>query len=532
MGYSDYAPYQSAFKRKNDLDFQLRSPNGLAAQMAAARNKYGTDSKEYKAVKEKFDAIDRQYKAATSALAKIKAKIDAQAAKEKADAAKAKSTTSAKVEIPSLEAQIAAAKEQNKPFSEIKILQDKLNALKGVVSGTSTATQTPAVNNATGLQTWENYTVNTQNGNVTDKDGNVSYFIQGADSKNILSQYKSIAEARAAFLKNYKTDTQIAELKNQLVKSSYIKASQINTPDWLAGVDTMIAEYSYTIAVNGKYQGEKTSPTIASWLPTRVSAAGTSKAGTNTTPYTNLSTRVETNRQADEFFHDWLGRPATQAEKDTYFAKVNAAETAAVSKRTTTTNAKGDITNEVIQGGYLTDGDRLMIAAEVAKPVIANMDIDALSATGSKAAQYINDLKAYAASMGLPKDNRYLLQAAQNMLDTKGEGLAAEKEKIKQEAMLHFKPLASHIQAGGTIQSAAQTYQNIRSQILQTNETPVTDLTKDKDLMEAMGGGTLMSLTDWQKKMYADPRYRTTPDAHEKAASYVTTLLQAFGLMG
>jgi hypothetical protein len=538
MAYSDYPSYVSAFKKANDLAFYLKGASdrpelGLAASLASTRNKYGINSKEYKAIKAKYDAKDKEYKAAVSALAKIKAKIDSTAAKAKADAAKAKATSSAKSDIPSLEAQIAAAKEQNKPYAEVKILQDKLDALKGVVAGTPPIKVVTPTGDPTGLGEWDKYTVNTQYGTVSMPGGSPVYFanVKGPDGKMAIKGFTSMSLARTEFLKGYTTDAEISALKNQLVNSGYIKANKVNTSEWLGAVDTMLAEYTYGTMVAYKYEGAKTPPLISKWLPTRTAPAATSKAGTETVPYTNLSTRIETNRQADLYFQEWFNRPATQAEKNAFFTDVNKAEVIAVSKRTTTTDSQGNATKVINEGSFLTDGDRLIIAAKIAKPLIANMDIDALIASGGKAAQNINELNAYAASMGLPKDNKYVLQAAQNMLDSNGNGLAAEKEKIKNEAMLHFKPLASHIQAGGTIQTAAEAYQKIRSQILETQETPVADLTKDPDLMEAMGGGSLMSLGDFQRRMYQDPRYGKTKAAHESAADYASTVLKAFGLM-
>lgn len=535
MGYSDYPSYQSAFNKKLKLDNKLNNPNvGLAVQMAAARTKYGIDSKQYKDAKAKFDTIDKEYKAAVSALSKIKAKIDSQAVKEKATAAKAKSVTSAKSKIGTLEMQIAAAREQNKPVLEIQALQNRLDVLRGVVSGTSPV-KTPAAAPATSLSEWDNYTVNTKYGTVTAPGGNPVYFanVKGTDGKSAIQGFVSMSEARTAFLANYKTEAQITALKNQLVKSNYLKANQINTTEWLGSVDTMLAEYTYATMIAHKYQGVKTPALITSWLPTRAgtgTGTGTaSQAGTLPVTTTSLSTRLETNKDADEFFQDWLTRPATPEEKDAYFTAVNKAESLAVNKRSTTRNVKGEVTNVVDQGGFLTDGDRLIIAAKIARPSLANINIDTLLAGGGKLAQNINDLNAYAASMGLPKDNSYILQAATGMLDN--DGLTLQKEKIKNEAMLHFKPLAAHIQAGGTVQTAAQVYQKIRSNILGTSETPVTDITKDKGLMAAMGGAGLMNLNDWEKMLFKDPLFAKSPYAHEQGAAHVSTLLKSFGLM-
>ena len=401
----------------------------------------------------------------------------------------------------------------------------------------STPVKTPDAPPVASLSEWDKYTVNTKYGTVTAPGGNPVYFanVKGANGKPAIQGFTSMSEARTAFLKNYATDAQITGLKNQLVKSGYLKANQINTTEWLGSVDTMLAEYTYATMISYKYQGVKTPSLITSWLPTRAGTGTgtgtgtTSQAGTFPVTTTSLSTRLETNKEADEFFQDWLTRPATPEEKDAYFAAVNKAESLAVNKRSTTRNVKGEVTNVVDQGGFLTDGDRLIIAAKIAKPSLANINIDALLAGGGKLAQNINDLNAYAASMGLPKDNKYILQVASEMLDA--DGLTLQKEKIKNEAMLHFKPLASHIQSGGTVQTAAQVYQKIRSNILGTLETPVTDITKDKGLMAAMGGTGLMNLNDWEKMLFKDPLFAKSPYAHEQGASYVSTLLKSFGLM-
>jgi multidrug efflux pump subunit AcrA (membrane-fusion protein) len=532
MAYSDYAPYKDAFKRKNDLDFKLRSPLGLANQMASARTKYGVNSKEYKAAKEKFDATDKQYKAAVSALARIKAKIDSDTAKEKADAAKAKSVTGAKSEIATLEMQIAAAREQNKPAFEVKALQDRLDVLRGVVSGTPPVKPPPAGAPATSLSEWDNYTVNTMKGTVTAPGGNPVYFanVKGTDGKPAIQGFTSMSQARTAFLQDYTTEAQLTKLKSQLVKSGYLKPNQVNTTEWLGSVDTMLAEYTYKTMIAYKYEGVKTPALISSWLPTRTSGTGSiSQAGTDTTPYTSLSTRLETNREADKFFQDWLTRPATPEEKDAYFAAVNKAESLAVSKRTTTTDAKGDVTKVVSEGGFLTEGDRLLIAVKIAKPSLANINIDSLLAGGGKLAQNINDLQAYAATMGLPKSSGYYLTAAENMLTP--DGLTVEKEKIKRQAELMFKPLTGHIQAGGTVKDVIDTYAEYKSRILELPQLNIKDPSEDKDIFEAISGPSLMSLGDFQKKMYQDPRYGKTKAAHETAADYASTVLRAFGLM-
>jgi hypothetical protein len=94
-----------------------------------------------------------------------------------------------------------------------------------------------------------------------------------------------------------------------------------------------------------------------------------------------------------------------------------------------------------------------------------------------------------------------------------------------------FKPLTSHIQAGGTVKDVIDTYAEYKSKILELPQLNLKDPSEDKDIFEAISGPSLMSLGDFQKKMYQDPRYGKTKAAHESAADYASTVLRAFGLM-
>ena len=369
---------------------------------------------------------------------------------------------------------------------------------------------------------------------VADATGEVYVFVTGS-GKNIKYRiYDALADARQAFISEYKAKYGgIEALKKALLKSNFITQEQFNNNDYIAGLDNAISiqgiQNVQNYAFNNKKDFVPFNSFLASYNAGGAGAGSTSKAGTDKDTTTMLSTKAETDVEIDEYLKELIGRGATAQEKQAFYDKINKQETSSKQKVTTVTDATGNIVNQTVVGGRLGDAERLLTAADIVKPLIAGANIDELLATGSKAAQNINDLQVYAAMMGLPKSSGYYLTAAQNMLTP--EGLAAEKEKIKRQAELMFKPLTSHIQAGGTVKDVIDTYAEYKSKILELPQINIKDPSEDKDIFEAISGPSLMSLGDFQKKMYQDPRYGKTKAAHETAADYASTVLRAFGLM-
>jgi hypothetical protein len=368
---------------------------------------------------------------------------------------------------------------------------------------------------------------------VADATGEVYVFVTGSGKNVKYRIYNALADARQAFISEYKAKYGGVEaLKKALLKSNFITQEQFNNNDYIAGLDNAISLQGIQNVQNYAYNGKKDFVPLNSFLASYnagSSSGNKSKAGTDKDTTTILSTKAETDVEIDQYLKELIGRGATDKEKQEFYDKINKQETSSKQKVTTITDATGNVVNQTVVGGRLGDAERLLTAADIVKPLIASANIDELLATGSKTAQNINDLQAYAAMMGLPKSSGYYLTAAQNMLTP--EGLAAEKEKIKQQAALMFKPLTSHIQAGGTVKDVIDTYAEYKSRILELPQLNLKDPSEDKDIFEAISGPTLMSLGDFQKKMYQDPRYGKTKAAHETAADYASTVLRAFGLM-
>jgi hypothetical protein len=367
---------------------------------------------------------------------------------------------------------------------------------------------------------------------VADSTGEVFVLVTGS-GKNVKSTvYDDMAMVRQAFINEYQKYGGLEALKKALLKSNFINKQEYANNDYILGLDNAIRASSLQNVQNYAYAGKKDFMPLNTFLASYNAGGGsgsTSKAGTEKDTTTVLSTKAETDVEIDQYLQEWLGQAATDEQKQSFYDDIHKQETSSTQKVTTVTDATGKIVNQSVLGGKLGSPERLLTAAKVVKPLLANMDVDKLLATGSKAAQNINDLQQYAAAMGMPKSSGYFLTAAQNMLSA--DGLAAEKEKIKQQASLFYKPLTSHIQAGGTVKDVIDTYAEYKSRILELPQINIKDPSEDKDIFEAISGPSLMSLGDFQKKMYQDPRYGKTKAAHETAADYASTVLRAFGLM-
>ena len=338
---------------------------------------------------------------------------------------------------------------------------------------------------------------------VADATGEVFVFVTGSGKNAKYQVYTDLTKVRQAFINEYKNYGGLEALKKALLNSGFIDKQQYSNNDYVLGLDDAIRASSLQNVQNYAYGGKKEFSPLNTFLSSYKAGSGTgstSKAGTDKDTSTMLSTKAETDVEIDEYLKDFIGRGATDQEKQAFYDKINKQETSSKQKVTTVTDATGKITDQVVVGGRLGDAERLLTAADIVKPLLAGANINELLATGSKAAQNINDLQQYAAIMGLPKSSGYYLTAAQNMLTP--DGLAAEKEKIKQQAALLFKPLTSHIQAGGTVKDVIDTYAEYKSRILELPQLNLKDPSEDADIFEAISGPSLMSLGDFQKKMY------------------------------
>jgi hypothetical protein len=385
------------------------------------------------------------------------------------------------------------------------------------------------------------YTVNSD-GSVTgpgadSQNGVVTYFV---DSKNpdgsyAVTPYLSIAKARNAFLANYTEPGAIDKLKQQLLARTFIKKQELETDDWLIGVDRMITKYTRDLVTAVQYEGAK-GLAFDSWFGSAKGGVGndggtTSKAGTFKDTDLDFTTIGDAYDEINDYMVDALGREATQEEKDAYFKDINELEKKSAVKTVTVRDATGKITNTTRTGDKVTPEQRLNSRNAIIIKALEGTDAAEIlkSAKGSQVAIQISALQKASADYGQPisagEALRYVIDGGPEK-----DALKKQTERMRLNAMTMYGNLKDHIRDGGTVKDIADQYALIKAKKL---GIPVTDAFNDKDVKAAITkDGGLMSTAEFARQMQANPLWRQTEEARDIASDFSNTILKSFGLMG
>ena len=531
--YSDDAQYVSAYNRGAKAANQ-------AKLLLAELNKAKPGTPQHTSLKAKYDAAKAAYDAAEKDRLARKKQIDDAAKNEKETKAAAKSKASAKADIPQLEYQVQAAKNsgdkaaQAKAEADLKAAKDRAAGVKppapGVDGSTGGNTQEEVANNK-----FKDYTINS-NGTVTNKNGNVTWFIsvKNPDGSSTMQEYTSVATARDAFLTNYSAPGELDKLKQQLRSRNYITAKEFKSNDWIAGLDDMLGDYTRDAISAVKYGGSKEAPLIDAWFAKASGGSGTgetSKAGTWKDTDLNLTTRGDANREINDYMIDALGREATQEEKDAYYKNINESEKKSAVKTVTVRDATGKVTDTTRTGAKVTAEERLNAMNAVIINALKGTDAGELlkSAKGSQVAVQIGALQKISADYGQPISAG---EALKYVIDggPEKDALKKQTERMRLNAMTMYGNLKDHIRDGGTVKDIADQYALIKAKKL---GIPVTDAFNDKDVRAAITrDGGLMSTAEFARQMQANPLWRQTEEARDIASDFSNTILKSFGLMG
>jgi hypothetical protein len=249
----------------------------------------------------------------------------------------------------------------------------------------------------------------------------------------------------------------------------------------------------------------------------------------------SLTTRAETNQDIDEFFVEYLGRKATDAEKTDYYNKVNAEEKKAV----TTRKVSG---GKVVQTGEGLDvTDYFRIRASVLAPVVKGTAIEDITKGNGKIAQDVSELKAYASDYGINLDTKQALDKVVSGLKPGGSlttgQLDAQKTAIKEMSKAFYGKLAPLIDQGVKVSDIASQFAYYKGRILELPDNAVSVF--DEDIQAALkndGKDGVMTVTDYEKYLRTNPKTKSvwlkTKGAKEEAAGYANAILKTFGLMG
>jgi hypothetical protein len=494
------AEYQRAQAAKNAARLELNKAKG-------------TSEKE-KGAKDLVDKYNQAVNKVKSAEALIPSRGQAQydaAVQAAYDAAAAAKAAGGKVEpLP-------------KPAQGVKRPEDKTEQ-----PSDGTLNQEEVANNK-----FKDYTINSD-GSVFGS-GTRSYFvsIKNADGSSTLQEYKSVATARDAFLKNYSAPGDIDKLKQQLL-GKYINKTQFENNDWINGLDDMLGDYTRDAVTSVKYGGAKEAPLIDAWFAKAKGKSGlgtTSKAGTWKDTDLDFTTVGDANKEINDYMIDALGREATQEEKDAYYKDINEREKKSAVQTVQTRDATGKLTNTTRTGDKVTAEERLNSRNAIVIKALEGTDAAEIlkSAKGSQVAVQIAALQKAGAEYGQPLSAgealKYVIAGG-----TQKDAVAKQTERMRLNAMTMFGNLKDHIRDGGNVKDIADQYALIKAKKL---GIPVTDAYNDKDVQMALTkDGGLMSTAEFNRKMQGKTEWLDTPEAHDVAADFANTILKSFGFMG
>jgi hypothetical protein len=334
---------------------------------------------------------------------------------------------------------------------------------------------------------------------------------KGADGKLGNQFVTSSNKAIELFLKDYQGVGQLDSLKKRLVASGYIKQSELAGTAWLSGLVDMLAAYSGDYLQKIKFEGATDLPDINVFMSKKKVGSGT-----GTTPYRVITTRGDAKKLLNEYLNNLIGEPATPEEEAAFYDELNKAES----------KAKVTTIGGTTSGSVLDESDRLVIAAKIARKRLRGSNVDELlkSNIGSTVALDISAMQKYAARYGIQMT---AAEALKRVADGIGQDnyAAKQQERLKLVAKQLHPNLATHIDAGGTVEDIADQYAYAKARKLGI-AIPVS--TTDADVMNAVNSG--MSVSDFNMAMQKKPEWRRTDEARNMASDFTSTMLKTFGL--
>lgn len=373
----------------------------------------------------------------------------------------------------------------------------------------------------------------TQQGNtwiLNSPEGERFLFINSKGDYQILNA----DQVRQAYITDAGGAAGIDSLRSKLYKANYMNEVEFKLKDTTA-LNRAIIDAARTVTVESvsNYTDMATPLTQSfdSWLNKRVAMSGASgepDAGIS------LTSRMDTNQDINEFFVEYLGRNATEAEKTDYYNKVNAEEKKAVRTR----KVSG---GKVVETGERLDAtDYYRIRASVLAPVVKGTEIENVTKGNGKIAQDIDELKTFASDYGIKLDTKQALDRVLGGLKPGGSlttgRLDAQKTALKEMSKVFYGKLAPLIDQGVKISDIAGQFAYYKGQILEMPDNAVSVF--DEDIQAALkneGKDGVMTLTDYQKYLRTNPKTKSqwlkTKGAKEEAAGYANEILKSFGLM-
>jgi hypothetical protein len=249
--------------------------------------------------------------------------------------------------------------------------------------------------------------------------------------------------------------------------------------------------------------------------------------------YDEFVTKVdEAESDLNRFFIEYVGRGATDEEQKKYYKQLRALEKKNAQVTTTKETDSGG-TSQVTTGEFRLDAeDILQLQRNIAGKALDGSDIDVILKGGSKAAQDVNNVLAYAKSYGVTLSNKDALRYVSSGLKNNEKDTKAIQAKLLAVSKATYSNLSDVLSENVDLDDLSANYKYTMRQILEIPEAQIDTLNPTIQMaLKNNGNKGAMNLTDFERALKKDPRWGTTSNALETAAGYANSILRNFGLI-
>ena len=249
--------------------------------------------------------------------------------------------------------------------------------------------------------------------------------------------------------------------------------------------------------------------------------------------YDEYVTKVdEAESDLNRFFIEYVGRSATDEEQKKYYKQLRALEKKNAQVTTTTDTDSGGTSRRVTGEYQLDTEDILQLQRKVAGKALDGSDIDVVLKGGSKAAQDVNSVLAYAKRYGVTLSNKDALGYVSNSLQNNDKDTSRINAKLLAISKATYSNLSDVLSEDVSLNDLSANYKYTMRQILEIPESQIDTMNPTIQMaLKNNGNKGAMNLTEFERALKKDPRWGNTSNALETAARYANDILRNFGLI-
>jgi len=249
--------------------------------------------------------------------------------------------------------------------------------------------------------------------------------------------------------------------------------------------------------------------------------------------YSEYATKKdEADSDLNRFFVEYVGRGASEEELNRYYKELRALEKKNA-KVTTTKDTDSGGTSQVTTGEYQLDAeDILQLQRSIAGKALDGSDIDVVLKGGSKAAQDVNSVLAYAKKYGITLSNKDALKYVSTSYRNNDKDTSKINAKLLAISKATYSNLSDILSEDVDLDDLSANYKYTMRQILEIPENQIDVLNPTIQMaLKNNGNKGAMNLTEFERALKQDPRWGDTSNARETAARYANSILRNFGLI-